>query len=94
MLSAPAGQGLAAGGGGAGPHSVRPWLPQALQSSLVNDVEQVLGIHGQSMCGRQHLLLVLMLQAGHDVLLGQFHLVDELPQVRVQQLLGHLDLQG
>lgn len=73
---------------------MRPRLPQGLQSGLIDDVEQVLGVHGQRVSSRQHLFLVLLLQAGHDVLLGQFHLVDELPQVRVQQLLGHLDLQG
>lgn len=97
MLAPTAGQSLAAGGGGAGSRprrSVWPRLPQGLQSGLVDDIEQVLGVHGQGVRGRQHLLLVLLLQAGHDILLGQLHLVDELPQVGVQQLLGHLNLQG
>lgn len=44
------------------------------------------------MSSRQHLLLVLLLQAGHDVLLSQLHLADELTQVRIQQLLCHLNL--
>lgn len=63
------------------------------QSGLINNIQQVFGIHSQGVSSRQHLLLVLLLQAGHDVLLGQLHLVDELGQVRVQQLLCHLDLQ-
>lgn len=64
------------------------------QSGLIDNIQQVFGIHSQGVSSRQHLLLVLLLQAGHDVLLGQLHLVDELGQVRVQQLLCHLDLQG
>lgn len=63
------------------------------QSGLINNIQQVFGIHSQGVSSRQHLLLVLLLQAGHDVLLGQLHLVDELGQVRVQQLLCHLNLQ-
>lgn len=46
------------------------------------------------MSSGQHLLFVLLLETGHDVLLGQLHLVDELTQVGVQQLLGHLNLEG
>lgn len=80
------GDALLAGG------SVRPRLPEHSQSCLVDDVEQVLGVHCQGVGSRQHLLLVLLLEAGHDVLLGQLHLADELAQVRVQQLLRHLDL--
>ena len=40
----------------------------------------------------QHLLLVLLLQAGHDVLLSQLHLAAERTQLRVQELLCHLNL--
>lgn len=72
---------------------VRPGLADHFQSGLVDDIQQVFGVHGQSVSGRQHLLLVLLLQAGHDVLLGQLHLVNELGQIRVEQLLRHLDLQ-
>lgn len=70
-----------------------PGLADHFQSGLIDDIQQVLGIHSQSMSSRQHLLLVLLLQAGHDVLLGQLHLVNELSQVRVQQFLGHLNLE-
>lgn len=63
------------------------------QSGLIDNIQQVFGIHSQGVSSRQHLLLVLLLQAGHDVLLRQLHLVDELGQVRVQQLLCHLNLQ-
>lgn len=72
---------------------VGPGLADHFQSGLVDNIQQVFGIHGQRVSSRQHLLLVLLLQAGHDVLLGQLHLVNELRQVRVQQLLGHLDLE-
>lgn len=72
---------------------VRSGLTDHLQSGLINDIQQVFGIHSQSVSSRQHLLLVLLLQAGHDILLRQLHLVDELGQVRVEQLLRHLDLE-
>lgn len=72
---------------------MRPRLPEHSQSRLVDDIEQVLGIHGQGVRGSQHLLFVLLLEAGHDVLLCQLHLVDELAQVGVQELLGHLNLE-
>ena len=64
-----------------------------LQPGLVDDVQQVLGVDGERVGGRQHLLLVVLLQRGEHVLLGQLHLADQLCQVRVQQLLGHLDLE-
>lgn len=63
-----------------------------LQPRLVDDVQQVLGVDGERVSRGQHLLLVVLLQAGQDVLLRQTHLTDELRQVRVQQLLSHLDL--
>lgn len=72
---------------------MRSGLTDHFQSGLIDNIQQVLGIHRQSVSSRQHLLLVLLLQAGHDVLLRQLHLVDELGQVRVQQLLGHLNLE-
>ncbi len=52
-----------------------------LQPRLVDDVQQVLGVHGERVSRGQHLLLVVLLQAGQDVLLRQTHLTDELRQV-------------
>lgn len=72
---------------------VRSGLTDHFQSGLINNIQQVFGIDGQSVSSCQHLLFVLLLQAGHDILLGQFHLVNELSQVRVQQLLCHLNLE-
>lgn len=73
---------------------MRPVVSQHLQPRLVDDVQQVLGVDGERVCRGQHLLLVVLLQAGQHVLLRQTHLTDELRQVRVQQLLSHLDLTG
>lgn len=73
---------------------MRPVVSQHLQPRLVDDVQQVLGVDGERVGRGQHLLLVVLLQAGQHVLLRQTHLTDELRQVRVQQLLSHLDLTG
>lgn len=73
---------------------MRPVVSQHLQPRLVDDVQQVLGVDGERVSRGQHLLLVVLLQAGQHVLLRQTHLTDELRQVRVQQLLSHLDLTG
>lgn len=73
---------------------MRPVVSQHLQPRLVDDVQQVLGVDGERVSRGQHLLLVVLLQAGQHVLLRQTHLPDELRQVRVQQLLSHLDLTG
>ncbi|KAK1785507.1 hypothetical protein P4O66_018866 [Electrophorus voltai] len=57
---------------------VRPRLCDRLQARLVNDVQEVLRIDGERMRCRQHLLLVVLLQAGQHVLLGELHLADQL----------------
>lgn len=72
---------------------VRSGLADHFQSGLINNIQQVFCIHSQSVSSGEHLLFVLLLQAGHDVLLCQFHLVNELGQVGVQQLLCHLNLE-
>lgn len=72
----------------------RKWVGQIGQNlGLVHSVEQVLGIHSQSVGSREHLPLALLAQGGDGVLLGQPHLVDELSQVFVEQLLGSFNLQ-
>jgi len=63
-----------------------------LDLGLVHGVQEVLGVHGQGVGGRQHLPLALLAQRGDGVLLRQAHLVDEVSQVLVEQLLGSLDL--
>lgn len=65
--------------GGAHPPSLCGRVGQIGQNfGLVYCIQQVLGVHGQSVGGREHLPLALLTQGGHGVLLGQAHLIDEL----------------
>lgn len=78
---------------GAPPLSLRRRVGQVGHDlGLVYGIEQVLGINGQGVGGREHLPLALLAQGGHGVLLGQSHLIDELRQVLVEQFLGPFDL--
>lgn len=61
---------------------------------LVHGIQQVLGIHSQGVGSCEHLALTVLAQGCHSVLLSQPHLVDELCQVFVEQLLGPLNLAG
>lgn len=79
--------------GGTPPLSLCRWVGQVgLNLGLVYSIEQVLGVHGQSVRGCQHLPLALLTQGGHGILLGQSHLIDELRQVLVEQFLGPFNL--
>ncbi len=61
-------------------------------SGLVHSVQQVFGVHGQRVSGRQHLFLTLVLQRRDGVLLSQTHLTDQLGQILIQQLLSAFNL--
>ena len=43
---------------------MRTGLRHHLEPRLVDHVQQVLGVDGEGVCGRQHLPLVVLLQAG------------------------------
>jgi len=63
-----------------------------VDADAVDHVQQVLGVHGEDVGGRQHSLSIFRLDSCVVVLLCELHAVDEVAHVLGQDLVGHLHL--